>query len=358
MPRLRRTHPGQPGFTRRRRGRGWSYYDAAGELITDTGIRARVDGLAIPPAWQDVWVTPFANGHLQAVGTDAKGRRQYLYHPAWQDSRDRVKHRRVLQFGAALPKARTVAMEQLAKSDWSQERALAVAFRLLDLGHFRIGGAAYVQANGSYGLSTLLRSHVRRHNGVLIFEYAAKSGLARVERIDDELLVDAVGALARRRATAPEELLAYRSAGGWRPLTGEEINEYVRSVTGLAVSAKDFRTWHGTVLGSVALAWEHLGHPRGQAWSERALNRAVRRAVVAVAENLGNTPAVCRGSYINPRTIEFFRSGVTIERTIAAMTGTGSAATRTPDAAETAARVAELGAAPRVERAVLKMLKE
>jgi DNA topoisomerase-1 len=132
----------------------------------------------------------------------------------------------------------------------------------------------------------------------------------------------------------------------------------VRSVTGLAVSAKDFRTWHGTVLGSVALAWEHLGHPRGQAWSERALNRAVRRAVVAVAENLGNTPAVCRGSYINPRTIEFFRSGVTIERTIAAMTGTGSAATRTPDAAETAARVAELGAAPRVERAVLKMLKE
>jgi DNA topoisomerase IB len=196
-------------------------------------------GLAVAPAWQDVWITPFANGHLQAVGTDTKGRRQYLYHPAWQDNRNRIKHRRVLLFGAALPAARTVVLEQLGQSGWNQERALAVAFRLLDLGHFRVGGAAYVQANGSSGLSTLLRSHVRRHNGVLIFEYTAKSGLTRVARIDDVLLVDAVGALARRRATEPQELLAYRTGVGWRPLTGEEINEYVRSATGLSVSAKD-----------------------------------------------------------------------------------------------------------------------
>lgn len=358
MPRLKRTHPRQPGIGRRRRGRGWSYTDPDGGPITDQPTRARIDGLAIPPAWTDVWITPFANGHLQAVGTDAKGRRQYLYHDDWHSKQDLIKHERVLRLGAALPRARERALESLGHRRWDRERALAVAFRLLDRGHFRIGGAGYVQANASYGLSTLLRTHVHRQNGALIFDYTAKSGVHRIERIDDQPLVEAVSSLARRRSDSPAELLAYRTRAGWRALTGEEINEYVRSVTGVQVSAKDFRTWHGTVLGSVALAREELNHPADRPWSERAANRAIRRAVVAVAENLGNTPAVCRGSYVNPRVIDLFRSGITIERAVVRAAGSAGEALHTADPGEAVAVIADLGAAPRVERAVLRMLRE
>jgi len=328
-----------------------------GERITDPAVRDRIDALVIPPAWRDVWITPFPNGHLQAVGTDARGRRQYLYHAAWQSNRDRLKHQRVLQLGAALPRARSVALEHLEQPRFSHERALAIAFRLLDRGYFRIGAAAYVQANGSYGLSTLLRDHVRRRGSILIFEYVAKSGVNRVERIDDPLLVDLVGELARRRGVTPEELLAYRTRAGWHCLGGEEINEYVRAVTRLDVSAKDFRTWHGTVLGSVALAEEELAHDEA-AWNERTRNRAIGRAVAAVAENLGNTPAVCRGSYVNPRAIELFRSGVTIERTIRRLTGGSPEVLVNDPAADHARRIAALGAEPAVERAVLRMLRD
>jgi DNA topoisomerase IB len=358
MPRLKRTHPGQPGISRRRRGRGWSYVDPDGAPISDAGIRARLDGLVIPPAWTDVWITPFANGHLQAVGTDAKGRRQYLYHDDWRSRQDLIKHQRVLRLGAALPKARGRALESFGHRGWDRERALAVAFRLLDRGHFRIGGAGYVQANGSYGLSTLLRTHVHRRNGALIFDYTAKSGVHRIERIDDEPLVEAVSSLVRRRSGSPEELLAYRTRSGWRALTGDEINEYVRSLTGVEVSAKDFRTWHGTVLGSVALAREELNRPAQRRWTERAASQAVRRSVVAVAENLGNTPAVCRASYVNPRAIDLFRSGTTIERAVVRAAGSAPNALHTTDPAAVAQVVAELGSAPQVERAVLRMLKE
>ncbi len=353
MPRLRRTNPAQPGLSRERRGRGWSYVGVDGQRIADPDIRARIEELAIPPAWRDVWITPYPNGHLQAVGTDDRGRRQYLYHEAWERDRARLKHRRVLRLGAALPGARSIALEHLGGSRWTQERALAVAFRLLDRGHFRIGGAAYVQANGSYGLSTLLRRHVHRRNGVLIFEYVAKSGLTRVERIDDPLLVDLVGKLAGRRGGTLEELLAYHTSSGWHGLNGEEINDYVRTVTGLDVTAKDFRTWHGTVLGSVALADQHLIHG-GDEWTERSRKRAIGQAIAAVAENLGNTPAVCRRSYVNPRAIELFRSGVTIGRTLRRLSD--GAVDATGADCDDAERIAALGAEPSVERAVLRML--
>ena len=358
VPRLKRTHPGQPGITRRRRGRGWSYTDAAGEPIDDQEVRARLDGLVIPPAWTDVWITPFANGHLQAVGTDAKGRRQYLYHDDWRARQDLIKHRRVLQLGGALPGARNRALEAFGHRRWNRDRALALAFRLLDRGHFRIGGAGYVQANGSYGLSTLLRSHVRRRSGALIFEYTAKSGVHRIERIDYAALVEAVTSLMRRRGDTVDELLAYHTRAGWRALTSDEINEYVRDVTGLDVSAKDFRTWHGTVLASVALAREMLLHPDDRRWTERAADRAVRRSVVAVAANLGNTPAVCRASYVNPRAIDLFRSGTTIDRAVTRAARSAPDALTAGEPAEVADRVAVLGATPGVERAVLRLLKE
>ncbi len=357
MPRLRRTHPGQPGLTRRRSGRGWAYFDAGGALVTDKAVRRRIETLVIPPAWQDVWITPFANGHLQAVGTDAAGRRQYLYHPDWQANRNRVKHARVLELGAALPRARSVVAEHLSENKLTRERVLATAFRLLDRGHFRIGGQIYAETNGSYGLSTLRRDHVHRRNGALVFQYVAKSGLDRVERIDDPVLLDVVDSLLRRRIGEIDALLVYRDATGWRRLTSDDINSYVKQVVELDVSAKDFRTWHGTVLGSVAMADEQLHHPAGKPWSRTALDKAIRRSVQAVAENLGNTPAVCRASYINPRAVELFRQGVTISRAVSRIERE-MADDVSDDGRIPAERLPTIGAAPSVERAVLEMLAD
>lgn len=190
----------EPGFTRRRRGRGWSYQDRDGATITDPVVRARIDALAIPPAWYDVWITPFANGHLQAVGTDTAGRRQYLYHADWLTDRGRIKYERALALGRALPRGRAMVAQDLSRPTLGRDLVLATAFRLLDRGHFRVGSAAYADRYGSYGLSTLRRDHVQRRRGTLVFSYVAKGGLGRVERIEDPDLLDTVGALLRRRA--------------------------------------------------------------------------------------------------------------------------------------------------------------
>ena len=356
MPRLRRTNPGQPGYTRRRAGRGWAYLDQDRNLITDRALRRRIDALVIPPAWRDVWITPFANGHLQAVGTDDAGRRQYLYHPDWSANRGRVKFARVLELGEALPKARTIVTEQLSESTLSRERVLATAFRMLDRGHFRIGNEAYADKYGSYGLSTLLREHVRRQKGALTFEYIAKSGLHRVEQIDDPVLLDAVGALLRRRGGDIPELLAYRDGRSWRRVTGADINAYVKEVLRLEASAKDFRTWHGTVLGSVAVAEEYHRHPPGKSWTKKAFNAAVRRSIVAVSENLGNTPAVARGSYVHPGVIEKFQEGETIEDAVARLRR--QQAEVAADDERYPVYLNAIAAAPTVERAVIKLLAD
>jgi len=331
--------------------------DTDGAVVSDAEIRRRIEHLAIPPAWRNVWITPFSNGHLQAVGTDDAGRRQYLYHPDWQANRNRLKYQRVLELGAALPGARTRIADALTAPSLSRDRALATAFRLLDCGHFRIGGAVYAEANGSFGLSTLRRDHVHRREGALVFRYTAKSGIEHIERIADPVLVENVGAMLRRRGGDVDELLGYREGRSWRRLTGDDINAYVKDVVRLDVSAKDFRTWHGTVLGAVAVADESLRHPADKPWSTRARNQAVRRAVAAVAENLGNTPAVCRGSYINPRVVELFTEGTTIERTVAR-----AARQLAPDPAVDRRIPTEalttIGALPAVERAVLRLLAE
>jgi DNA topoisomerase IB len=358
VPRLRRTNPGQPGITRRRRGKGWAYLNSDGSPVTDMSVRRRIDSLVIPPAWRDVWITPFANGHLQAVGTDAAGRRQYLYHPDWHNNRSRQKHQRVLALGAALPRARSVVARDLTAPELTRERLLATAFRLLDAGHFRIGGEIYSETNGSYGLSTLRREHVRRQHGVLVFEYVAKSGVAHTERIDDPILLDTVGALLRRRGGDIDELLVYRDGRSWRKVSSDDINAYVKAAVGLDVSAKDFRTWHGTVLGSVAMATEYLMHPADRPWSKTGLNKAIRRSVVAVAETLGNTPAVCRGSYINPQVIELFRKGVTVERAVCKVTRTMDRFRSGDDPGGTVGLLPTIAAAPSVESAVLKMLAD
>ncbi|HZI97626.1 MAG TPA: DNA topoisomerase IB [Actinomycetales bacterium] len=308
MPRLRTVSPSSAGWTRRRAGRGFTYTDADGtRLPSDDALRCKA--LVIPPAWEELWICPYPNGHIQAVGTDVAGRRQYLYHPAWRLKRDAAKHDRVLTVAARLPKAREQVAVDLALEGMPAERALATAFRLLDLGFFRIGGESYAEENESYGLATLLAEHVTISDHSVEFEYAAKSGRERLVTIADDDVLDAVRTLKRRRGGGPG-LFAYRDGRRWHDVTSGDINAYVKDVVGGEVSAKDFRTWHATVLAAVALAVSaHAGSPT-------ARKRAVVRAMKEVAEYLGNTPAVARASYVDPRVVDLFSDGHTIEHAL------------------------------------------
>src|SRR5918996_5450342 len=261
-----------PGFTRRRRGKGFEYLDEDGKRITDPETLSRIRNLVIPPAWKDVWICPLPNGHIQAIGTDVAGRRQYRYHDAWRAQRDRAKHDRILQFARRLPDARRVVEQHLALPDYPRERVLAAAFRMLDLGFFRVGGEAYADENGSYGLATIRRDHVTLRSGAVVFDYPSKSGKQRVQQLVDDDLHAVVRGLLRRKDDQPE-LLAYRNGQGWRDVRSEDVNDYLREVTGVEASAKDFRTWHATVLMAVALAGSREG-----ADSPTKRKRAVARA--------------------------------------------------------------------------------
>ena len=265
--------------------------------------------LVIPPAWTDVWVTPYANGHLQAVGTDDAGRRQYLYHPDWRTRRDAEKFDRMLEFGKALTKARELVITDLGREGMPLERACAVAVRLLDLGYFRIGNDVYADENGSFGLTTLERRHVRRRQARLVFAFVGKSGVEHEIEIDDAVVVEAVEIMRRRRGS-DLRLLSYKEGRSWRSVLPALVNEYVRASTGLEATAKDFRTWHATVLAAAALA--ETPEP-GETKASR--KRAVAGAMKEVASFLGNTPTLARSSYVDPRVIEAYERGRTIERT-------------------------------------------
>jgi DNA topoisomerase IB len=305
-PRLKTVSPSQPGLIRRRQGRGFCYLDGE-ERVSDPRVLTRIKDLVIPPAWKDVWICRWPNGHIQAVGTDDAGRRQYLYHPAWRELRDKQKHDRMLQMAARLPKARAQAARDLTLPGMPRERALGTAFRLLDLGFFRVGGESYAEQNGSYGLATILREHVRVEGDEIVFEYTAKSGQHRLVAIGDPDVLDAVQMLRRRRGGG-DELLAYRDGRHWVDVTSADINDYVKQVLGGEFSAKDFRTWHGTVLAAVALAVStHVSD------TPTARRRAVARAMREVADYLGNTPAVARASYVDPRVVDLFEDGITVE---------------------------------------------
>jgi len=306
---MRRTHPDEPGWTRRRHGRGFAYLDEHGERLPAAEVE-RIKGLAIPPAWREVWISPDPRGHLQAVGTDDAGRRQYLYHPEWRRRRDEEKFDRVLEVGRALPRARRRVAADLGTRGMSLERACAVAVRLLDLGCFRIGNDVYLDKHGSFGLTTLRREHVRRRGDTLHFAFTGKSGVDHHIEIDAPDIVAAVETMRRRRADQPE-LLAFRDGRRWRLLTPEQVNEYVREVTGVEATAKDFRTWHGTVLAAAALA---ASDEPGETKASR--KRAVSAAMREVADFLGNTPAQARGSYVDPRVVRAYEEGRTIERAV------------------------------------------
>jgi DNA topoisomerase-1 len=252
MPRLRRTFPDQPGWTRRRAGKGFTYLDEHGNRLDEEQVQ-RCKDLVIPPAWTDVWITPHANGHLQAVGTDDAGRRQYLYHPQWRTSRDAAKFDRIIGFGKALSKARERVLADIGAEGMSQERACAVAVRLLDLGYFRIGNDVYTDTNGSFGLTTMLKNHVSRRKGGLRFCFVGKSGVEHCIDIDDPAAVGALDVMRRRRGGG-DELLAWKDGRTWRRLSSADVNDYIRTCFGIEATAKDFRTWHATVIAAAALA--------------------------------------------------------------------------------------------------------
>lgn len=312
--RLRRADPSKPGWTRRRRGKGFSYHDERGGVLTDPDHLARIRALVIPPAWQHVWINPDPRGHIQAVGTDAAGRRQYRYHDIWRTKRDAAKFDHVLDVAERLPTLRERVAADLATRGYGKARVLAVAVRLLDEGVFRIGGEAYAAEDSAgeatYGLATLQREHVTVRGATMEFQYPAKGGIHRSQRIVDKPAATVVRELLRRDDDAVE-LLAFRDGrggnGGWRDVRSADINEYLRSATGCEISAKDFRTWHATVLAAVSLA--AFDPPR----SATAGRRIVAGVMREVADFLGNTPTVARNSYVDPRVVDLYSAGQTVE---------------------------------------------
>ncbi|MBT2478840.1 DNA topoisomerase IB [Streptomyces sp. ISL-94] len=306
--RLRTSRPDRPGYTRVRHGRGFRYLDPAGQPVSDPAERARLRALMIPPAWTDVWICTWPGGHIQAMGTDAAGRRQYLYHQRFREQQEATKHEHVLDAARRLPRLREGIERDLAGRGLGRDRVLACAARLLDLGFFRVGGQAYRRDHEAYGLTTLLREHAACRRGGVCFRYPGKSGQEQTLALADPTTCEVVRALLRRR-DGDSQLFVYWQGRSWRDVHADEVNDYLRSRSGADITAKDFRTWHATVLAAVALAVsvDVAGDSRARRM------RAEARAVHEVSGYLGNTPAVCRASYINPRLFELFENGVTVK---------------------------------------------
>jgi DNA topoisomerase IB len=296
----------RPGYGRRRAGRGFAYLDTEGTLIKDERLD-RIRALAIPPAWRDVWICPWPNGHIQATGVDAAGRRQYRYHDQWRARRDAEKHERVLEIARQLPDVRDEVVAALRTRGLNRERVLATAIRLLDLGAFRIGSEQYAEENGTYGLATLRREHVRVRGERTFFSYTAKGGIEREVELTDRPTATVVRQLLERPPRTGEELLAYQAEDGtWRDVTSTEINAYLKEISGAEITAKDFRTWNATVLMAATLA--EAPPPTSRTARKRVVTAAYRQ----VSEQLGNTPAVCKASYVDPRVVDRFEHGETV----------------------------------------------
>lgn len=305
--RLRRSDSSGPGLHRVRAGRGFSYKNVHGEPVTDGDLRKRIEHLAIPPAWTDVWIAPYTNGHIQATGFDGAGRRQYIYHPTWREQKDRIKFDRALTLAETLPHARRGVTIDLRRNGMPRERALATAFRMLDTGSLRVGSERYAEEHGSFGLSTLLGAHAAVVDGDTVeLKFPAKSGKEWDSDIRDADLAAAVKVLKRRGGRA--HLLAFQNEKGWHPLNAAEINEDVRERTGGDFTAKDFRTLHGTVAAAVSLA------KHGPESSPTARKRAVAQAMRDASAVLSNTPAIARASYVDPRIVDLYVHGTTIDR--------------------------------------------
>ncbi len=313
MARLRRSNLGGNGITRRRHGRGFSYAWTTGQKVTDREILERIRALVIPPAWNEVWICPWPHGHIQAVGTDAAGRRQYRYHDDWRKGRDKEKFERALAFGGALSQLRRAVQADLALPGLNRRRVVAAGIRLLDIGCFRVGGEEYAEENDTYGIATLRVGHAKVLRGEVVFEYPAKGSIMRTVSVKDPDISKLVTSLRRGRAKS-EDLLAWKERGQWTDVRSADLNAYIKEEAGEQFSAKDFRTWSATVFAGVVLARDVES-----SLSVTRRRKVVTAAVKEVAEYLGNTPAVCRSSYIDPRIIDRFEEGRTIAATLQAV---------------------------------------
>ncbi|HEX5200635.1 MAG TPA: DNA topoisomerase IB [Actinoplanes sp.] len=310
--RLRRSDLTRPGLTRRRSGRGFTYLDAGGARIADAATIKRIKGLVIPPAWRDVWISPDPRGHIQATGIDDAGRKQYLYHPDWRAGRDEQKFRRVREIAGRLPRVRRRLQADLTTGrGLTRERVLAAVVSILDLGMFRIGSDEYAarDEDPSFGLSTLRASHVRTRGGCALLRFPGKAGVEHSGTVDDGEVCAVLTALKRRRR-GDERLFAYWDphTRTWHDVDAGMINDYLQDVSGQRMTAKDFRTWHGTVKAAVTLA------EAGPQPTEAKRKKVVAHAMKEVAGLLGNTPAVARASYVDPRVIDRYEKGETVAR--------------------------------------------
>jgi DNA topoisomerase IB len=321
--RLRRSVLSESGITRKRRGKGFAYSGPDGRPLTDPDVLQRIKDLVIPPAWKKVWISPQANGHIQAIGTDVAGRRQYLYHALWQQERAEEKFDRVLDMSMRLPDFRAHIATDLKRKGLPRDRVLALALRLLDRGYFRAGGEQYAEEHESYGISTLLCDHVTVRRDAVEFDYPGKSGVQQTLEIEDAEVVRAVRSLMRRPERT-ERLLVCRNASGWLDVRADDLNVRFKELVGDDYTVKDLRTWHGTVLAAAAFA------DADPAVSQRVAKRVAAAVMKEVAEELGNTPAVARGSYVDPRVV----TGYEQDLTIAAALRRADRARRRPDAAQ------------------------
>lgn len=298
---LRYVSDEQPGWRRVRHGRGFSYRDVEGRPIRDRRELARIRGLAIPPAWTDVWICPLTNGHLQVTARDARGRKQYRYHPRWREARDETKYERMLAFGAVLPAIRQRVAADLSRPGLPREKVLAAIVRLLETTLIRVGNEEYARANGSFGLTTLRNEHVEATPSTLRFRFRGKSGKQHSMQVSDRRLARVI---ERCQDLPGQTLFEYVDDDGQpRVIDSGDVNAYLREITGQEFTAKDFRTWGGTMLAASALGQADPGDSVAQT------NRQVIQTVDLVAGRLGNTRAVCRQSYIHPAIIEAYRTG-------------------------------------------------
>jgi DNA topoisomerase-1 len=303
--RLRRSNPLGKGYRRVRSGSGFSYRDAEGSTVRDGRLRKRFEALAIPPAWTDVWIAPHENGHIQAVGVDAQGRKQYLYHPAWRKKNDKKKYERALRLAESLPAARRQVTRHLRLPGLPRKRVLAAAFRMLDAGGLRVGSSKYAAENGSRGLTTLLCSDVTIDGDRIELRFPAKSNKEWHSVMHDADLAAVLGELVQRGPDAV--LLAYEQDDGWHTLTPQDVNRYVKRRTGARFTAKDFRTLRGTVTAAASLA-KHGPEPK-----KGKRKQAVAQAMRDAAEVLSNTPSIAKASYVDPRVVDHYASGDTID---------------------------------------------
>lgn len=299
-------HDTDPGLRRRKAGKDFDYADADGRKIGDARTLDRIAKLVIPPAWTDVWICPDPCGHIQATGRDARGRKQYIYHPGWRAHRDESKYGRMAEFGRALPRLRARIEHDLARRGLPREKVLAAAVRILEETSIRVGNDEYAEANNSFGLTTLRKRHVDVRGSGAVFEFRGKSGKQHKTGIRDRRLA----AVIRRCEELPgQRLFQYVDHDGHRHAIGShDVNDYIREASGGPFTAKDFRTWAGTLRCAQALA--HAG----PADSESQARRIVAACVKEVAGSLGNTPAVCRSSYIHPAVFAHYASGSLAER--------------------------------------------